>query len=70
MIKTIAMMHVRSTLWYISLPSSAKQKHKMTTLKVLLRTWAYYDTFPVLFFNLNAVCPHSVKIEGVGIIDK
>ena len=35
--KTLA-LHVRYTLWYISLPSSAKQQREMTKFKVLWRT--------------------------------
>ena len=30
--------HVHYTLWYISLPSSAKQRREMTKFKVLWRT--------------------------------
>ena len=35
--KTLA-VHVRYNLWYISLPSSAKQRREMTTIKVFWRT--------------------------------
>ena len=35
--KTLA-LHVHYTLWYISLPSSAKQRREMTKFKVLWRT--------------------------------
>ena len=35
--KTLA-LHVHCTLWYISLPSSAKQRREMTKFKVLWRT--------------------------------
>ena len=35
--KTLA-VHVRYNLWYISLPSSAKQRREMTTIKVVGRT--------------------------------
>ena len=35
--KTLA-PHVHYTLWYISLPSSAKQRREMTKFKVLWRT--------------------------------
>ena len=35
--KTLA-LHVHYTLWYISLPSSAKQRRERTTFKVLWRT--------------------------------
>ena len=35
--KTLA-MHVRYNLWYISLPSTAKQRREMTTIKVFWRT--------------------------------
>ena len=31
-------LHVHYTLWYISLPSSAKQRREMTKFKVLWRT--------------------------------
>ena len=32
-------LHVRFSFWYISLPSSTKQRREMTTFKVLWRTW-------------------------------
>ena len=35
--KTLA-VHVRYNLWYISFPSSAKQRREMTTIKVFWRT--------------------------------
>ena len=35
--KTLA-LHVHYTLWYIYLPSSAKQRREMTKFKVLWRT--------------------------------
>ena len=35
--KTLA-LHVHYTLWYISLPSPAKQQREMTKFKVLWRT--------------------------------
>ena len=35
--KTLA-LHVHYTLWYVSLPSSAKQRREMTKFKVLWRT--------------------------------
>ena len=35
--------HVHYTLWYISLPSSAKQRREMTKKKVLWRTWTHDD---------------------------
>ena len=35
--KTLA-LHVHYTLWYISLPSSAKQQREMTKFKLLWRT--------------------------------
>ena len=35
--KTLA-VHVRYNLWYISLPSNAKRRRKMTTIKVFWRT--------------------------------
>ena len=34
--KTLA-VHVRYNLWYISLPSSAKQRREITTIKVFWR---------------------------------
>ena len=48
-------LHVHYTLWYISLPSSAKQRREMTKFKVLWRTWTHDDKFPFLFLNFNAV---------------
>ena len=38
LISKILAVHVRYNLWYISLPSSAKQRHKMTIIKVFWRT--------------------------------
>ena len=35
--KTLA-LYVRYNLWYISLPSSTKQRREMTTIKVFWRT--------------------------------
>ena len=35
--KTLA-VHLRYNLWYISLPSNAKQRREMTTIKVFWRT--------------------------------
>ena len=35
--KTLA-VHVHYNVWYISLPSSAKQRREMTTIKVFWRT--------------------------------
>ena len=54
--KTLA-LHVHYTLWflwYISLPSSAKQRSEMTKFKVLWRTWTRDDKFPFPFLNFNA----------------
>ena len=38
LISKILALHVHYTLWYISLPSSAKQRREMTKFKVLWRT--------------------------------
>ena len=38
LISKILAVHVRYNLWYISFPSSAKQRREMTTIKVFWRT--------------------------------
>ena len=47
--------HVRFESLYISLPSSAKQKRKMTKFYVFWRTWTTMANFLYLLLELNAV---------------
>jgi len=58
---------VRHRFWYISLPSSGKQRQEMIKLKVLRRAWTYDSEFrsflfslSLFFFNLNTVSASSV----------
>ena len=53
-------LHVRSTFWYISLPSSAKQKREMTSFKVLCRRGIQDGEFVFLYLNLSAIPTNSV----------
>jgi len=56
LIRKTMTVHVRYRFWYISLPSSAKQRREMTKFKVLCRTW---PTVNFLDLNCNAVLTES-----------
>ena len=77
MSKTIT-LHVQYTFGYISLPSSAKQQHEMTSFKVFWGTGTQHGEFFFLFLNLYIVPMNSVprqfgyirQVKQVGIIAK
>ena len=48
-------MHVRFNSWYISLPSSAKQRREMTKLCGVYETWTTPGNFSYFHLELNAV---------------
>ena len=58
--RTIA-VHVRYNSWYISLPSSAKQRREMTKFCVAWRTWTTTANFSYFSLELNAFVAYSAE---------
>ena len=54
MSRTLA-VHVRYKLWYISLPSSAKQQREMTKFCVVYGTWTTMANFSYFHLKFSTV---------------